>query len=158
MPQRLLIDPSDLDLQHVAYSIDDIRKVNPHRYEFEQLTSILLINEEEKLIVGLRDIRPDEFWARGHIPGRPIFPGVLMLEAAAQLCSFYCGTCFPGGGFLGFGGINDVKFRGVVVPGDKLILVARGKTVSNRRSLFETQGIVNGKIAFQAAILGLRLG
>jgi 3-hydroxyacyl-[acyl-carrier-protein] dehydratase len=122
MPQKLLADLSDVDLHKAEYTIDDIRAINPHRHEFEQLTSILRVDQDEKLIVGLRNIRDDEFWVRGHIPGRPIFPGVLMLEAAAQLCSFYCGKFIPGEGFLGFGGVNDVKFRGILKPGDKLIL------------------------------------
>jgi len=75
MPQKLLYDVSQLDPGQVAFSIEEIRKVNPHRHEFEQLTAILLFRPEEKLIVGLRELRHDEFWVRGHIPGRPLFPG-----------------------------------------------------------------------------------
>jgi len=157
MAQKLLFDLSQLDTSRVQYSIDEIRKVNPHRHEFEQLTAVLLVRLEEKLIVGLRDIRPDEFWARGHIPGRPIFPGVLMLEAAAQLCSFYSGKFISSEGFFGFAAIDDVRFRGIVQPGDRLIIVGRGKVITPSRSQFETQGLVNGKVVFEATMLGLRL-
>lgn len=158
MPAKLLYDVSTLDVGRVEYGIDEIRKINPHRFEFEQVTGILLVNLEEKLIVGYRDLRPDEFWTRGHIPGRPIFPGVLMLEAAAQLCSFYCGKFVAGNGFLGFGGLDGVRFRGVVTPGARMFLVGRGKTVSPTRCLFDTQGVVDGRVVFEAEILGLRLG
>ena len=157
MPQKLLYDISTVDLESVERSIEDIRKINPHRHEFEQLTAILRFRPEEKTIVGLRVIRDDEFWVRGHIPGRPIFPGVLMLEAAAQLCSFYCGTVVGGEGFLGFGAINDVRFRGTVVPGERMLLLGQEKVLTPSRCLFETQGVVDGKLIFEAEILGIRI-
>ena len=70
MPLKLLYDVSHLDATRPLFTIDDIRAINPHRYEFEQLTSILFVSEDEKLVVGLRSVRTDEFWVRGHIPGR----------------------------------------------------------------------------------------
>lgn len=157
MAQKLLYDVNNLDLERYEHTIDDIRKVNPHRHEFEQLTAILRFRPEEKTIAGLRIVRNDEFWVRGHIPGRPIFPGVLMLEAAAQLCSFYCGTVLEGDGFLGFGAIDGVRFRGTVSPGERMILLAQEKVLTPSRCLFETQGVVNGKLVFQASILGIRI-
>ena len=157
MPQKMLFDTSQIDPNHFEYTRDDIRAVNPHRYEFEQLTAILLVRREEHLIVGLRDVRPDEFWVRGHVPGRPLFPGVLMLESAAQLCSFYIRKFICDAGFFGFGAIDAVRFRGVVCPGDRMFLVAAGKMVTPTRSQFLTQGVVNGKIVVEATILGLRV-
>ena len=157
MPQKLLYDLSTIDLSKVEHSIEDIRKVNPHRHEFEQLTAVLRFKPEEKIIVGLRDVRHDEFWVRGHIPGRPVFPGVLMLEAAAQLCSFYCGIVVGGEGFLGFGAINNVRFRGTVSPGERMVLIGSEKVLTPSRCLFDTQGTVDGKIVFEASILGIRI-
>lgn len=157
MAQKLLLDLSTVDLETIEHSIDEIRKVNPHRFEFEQLTAIIRFRPAEKLIIGLRAIREDEFWVRGHIPGRPIFPGVLMLEAAAQLCSFYCGNVVSGEGFLGFGAIDDVRFRGTVSPGEKMILLGVERVLTPSRCLFDTQGVVNGKVVFEASILGLRI-
>jgi len=157
MAQKLLYDVSTIDLERVEHSIHEIRKVNPHRYEFEQLTAVLRFRPEEKHIIGLRTIRHDEFWVRGHVPGRPLFPGILMLEAAAQLCSFYCGIVVPGEGFLGFGAIQDVRFRGTVCPGESLILIGCEKVLTQSRCLFDTQGVVNGKLVFEASILGIRI-
>lgn len=157
MAQKLLHDVTTLDLDRHEHTIEDIRKVNPHRYDFEQLTAILSFRPDEKLIVGLRIIKKDEFWVRGHIPGRPIFPGVLMLEAAAQLCSFYCGTVLGGDGFLGFGAIDGVRFRGTVSTGEKMVLLGRERVLTPSRCLFDTQGVVDGKLVFEASILGIRI-
>jgi 3-hydroxyacyl-[acyl-carrier-protein] dehydratase len=157
VPQKLLYDVSTIDPERVEHSLDEIRKINPHRHEFEQLTAILLFRPEEKIIVGLRDVRDDEFWVRGHIPGRPLLPGVLMLEAAAQLCSFYCGKVVEAQGFLGFAGIDEVRFRGVVTPGQRMLIAGVPLVLTPTRCQFETQGVVAGKVVFDATILGVRI-
>lgn len=157
MAQKLLFDVGDLRFDAPEHTIEDIRKVNPHRFEFEQLTSILRFRPEEKTIIGLRAIRSDEFWVRGHIPGRPLFPGVLMLESAAQLCAFYAGRVVEFRGFMGFAAIDNVRFRGTVVPGDNLVLLGQQKVLTQSRCAFATQGLVNGQVVFEAEILGVRI-
>ncbi len=157
MPPKPLYDVTQLDLTRIAYSQEDIRRVNPQRYEFEQLTAVVLVRQDEHLIVGYRDVRPDEFWTKGHMPGRPIFPGVLMLECAAQLCAFYCGKYVSPEGIFGFASIDGVRFRGLVTPGQRLVLVAKGRVVNPHRSQFDTQGFVDGKMVFEGTILGLRI-
>ncbi|MGQ9589233.1 MAG: 3-hydroxyacyl-ACP dehydratase FabZ family protein [Planctomycetota bacterium] len=157
MPRRKLYDVSQLDFGRVGYPLEEIRRVNPQRYEFEQLTAVLFVREDEHLAVGYRDVREDEFWTKGHMPGRPIFPGVLMLESAAQLCAFYCGKFVAGEGVFGFGSVDEARFRGIVTPGQRLVLVAKGRVVTPTRSQFETQGFVDGRLVFEATILGLRI-
>jgi len=157
MPSTFFVDPASIDLDRMEYTIEQIREYIPQRYEFEQLTSILSFRPEEKIVVGLREVRHDEFWVRGHIPGRPLFPGVLMIEAAAQLCSFYSGKTVGHEHFFGFGGIDGARFRGTVEPGDKLVLLASPRTLKKSGSLFDTQGIVGGKLVFEATILGVRI-
>jgi 3-hydroxyacyl-[acyl-carrier-protein] dehydratase len=71
----------------------------------EQLTGILMFDPEQSLIVGYKDVKADEFWVRGHIPGRPLLPGVLMCECAAQLCSYYYSRATSQSRFVGFGGM-----------------------------------------------------
>src|SRR4051812_26063499 len=83
------IDPTRLDLSKPIATIEQIREVLPHRFEMEMLTAIVLLDPVRKVVVGYKDLRPDEFWVRGHMPGYPLMPGVLMCEAAAQLCCFY---------------------------------------------------------------------
>lgn len=157
MPTQVLYDPSQVDLNRIEFSVEDIRRVNPQRYEFEQLTAVNKLLKEEKLIVGHRLLRSDEFWVRGHIPGNPIFPGVLMLECAAQLCAFYYNKHFEDDRFVGFGGVDKVRFRGTVVPGDRLIMVAKGLRVTPRMSVFATQGFVKDRLVFEAEITGVAM-
>lgn len=155
MPQDFLIDLNGLNLNKSVVDIEAIRTVIPHRYEMEQLSGILKFDPEHKIIVGYKDISNNEFWVRGHIPGRPLMPGVLMLEAAAQLCTYYYKKVTQDDRFLGFGGIDQVKFRGKVMPGDKLILIAKSKELRSRRAIFDAQGVVNGKLVFEGVIIGM---
>lgn len=150
-----MIDISTLDLNKQIVGIEGIREVIPHRFEMEQLTGILKFDIEQGIIIGYKDISDKEFWVRGHIPGRPLMPGVLMLEAAAQLCTYYYKQTMKDDRFLGFGGIDKVKFRGKVVPGDKLIIIAKNKELRSRRAIFDTQGIVDGKLVFEGVIIGM---
>src|SRR4051812_13662880 len=92
MSADVAVDVSRIDFSKPVAGIEQIRAVNPHRYEFEMVTAIVLLDPDRKLIVGYKDLAADEFWARGHMPGYPLFPGVLMCEAAAQLCCYYTVT------------------------------------------------------------------
>ncbi len=155
MPQELFINLDDLPINDVAIDMEGIRKVNPHRYEMEQLDGIIKFNPDGKIIIGFKDVKGDEFWVRGHIPGRPLLPGVLMMEAAAQLCTYYYKRVIADDRFLGFGGIDKVKFRGKVVPGERLVIIAKNRELRTRRAIFDTQGIVNGKLVFEGVITGM---
>src|SRR5947209_175103 len=126
MPPPLHVNPSRLDLAHVVADKEAIRRVNPQRFEMEQLDAIVLLDPVQHLVAGYKDVRPDEFWVRGHMPGYPLMPGVLMCEAAAQLCAYYITTHgLMYGDYIGFGGLENVRFRGVVRPGDRLLLVGK---------------------------------
>ena len=88
-----IIDFSELDENKVLADLEEIRRFNPQRYEFEQLTAVIHKDPEKYICVGYKDITDQEFWCRGHMPVRPLMPGVMMCEAAAQLCSYsYSGT------------------------------------------------------------------
>ena len=158
MPPAVNFDPARLDLTRIVADHAAILRVNPQRFEMEQLTAIVLVDPEQLLIAGYKDVHSDEFWVRGHMPGYPLMPGVLMCEAAAQLCSFYMATCgLKAGDFIGFGGMENVRFRGIVKPGDRLILIAKGKDVRPRRSVFDVQGFVGTTMVFQGDIIGMPL-
>jgi len=155
MPQDILIDLNNIDLNKPIIDIEGIRAVVPHRYEMEQLSGIIKYSIEEGIIVGYKDVSNNEFWIRGHVPGRPLMPGVMMLEAAAQLCTYYYKQTTKDERFLGFGGVDKVKFRGKVVPGDKLIIIAKNKELRSRRAVFDTQGVVDGKLVFEGIVIGM---
>ena len=159
MASEPFLDPATLNLNNVAVSKEEIFKVNPQRDEFEQLDRIILIDLEAGMAVGIKTQTPEEFWTRGHIPGRPLMPGVLMIEMAAQISSVIYHLKFETGGkkFFGFGGVNNVKFRGSVEPRDDLIMVVRAKALRSRMAIFEAQGFVDGKMVFEGEVTGLVL-
>ena len=158
MPPEFLYDLAQLDFGRVVADADAIRKVIPQRFEMEQLTAIILIDPDKQLIVGYKDVRSDEFWVRGHMPDYPLMPGVLMCEAAAQLCSVFIVTQgFLEGDFIGFGGLESVRFRGLVRPGDRLVLVGKAKRIHRRQTIFNVQGFVGTTMVFHGDILGVPL-
>jgi 3-hydroxyacyl-[acyl-carrier-protein] dehydratase len=157
MPPEHFIDVSQIDTHKVLVDHAGIYKVNPHRHEFELLDGIFKVDREAGIIVGYRDTRSDEFWVKAHIPGRPIFPGVLMIETAAQLVSYYMMSENPAKGFLGFGGVTDVKFRGAVTPGDRVIMVGKMVEIRPRRCIGATQAYVNGQLVYEGLIIGMWL-
>ncbi|MBN1764272.1 MAG: beta-hydroxyacyl-ACP dehydratase [Sedimentisphaerales bacterium] len=155
MPPPLLIDLSGIDLTRVLYDVPAIEKVNPHRYEMRMLDGIVYWDPDTGVIVGFKDVTEDEFWVRGHIPGRPLFPGVLMIEAAAQLSSFAAVMDCGEERFIGFGGIEDVKFRNQVVPGQRLYILGKFLEKRVRRYKVACQGLVDGQLAFQCTVIGM---
>lgn len=161
MPPRPLIPLDQLDLDRVLADVDAIREHNPQRFEMEQLTRIIHFVREKEEVAGVLEIGDEPFWARGHVPAYPLMPGVMMLEAAAQLCSWAVRQVYDkeeyGHRFFGFGAIDDVKFRGIVRPGDALLLLGRAIEHRARRAVFATQGFVEGRMVFQANITGMWL-
>jgi 3-hydroxyacyl-[acyl-carrier-protein] dehydratase len=158
MPPEAHFELDHVDITRVVADLEAIRRVNPQRFEMEQLTAIVHIDPEQRLVVGYKDVLPDEFWVRGHMPGYPLMPGVLMCEAAAQLCSYY--TVTQGllkGDFIGFAGMEDVRFRGVVRPGDRLVLAGKGVRLDRRRTVFDVQGFVASTMVFHANVIGVPL-
>ena len=158
MPPVALVDPATIDTSRVLVDREGIRLGNPQRFEMEQLTAILAIDPSQNLIIGYKDVEPTEFWVRGHVPGYPLMPGVLICEAAAQLSSYFCHVIkIVENGFLGFGGMEDVRFRGPVRPGDRLVLVSKAVKVNRRQTVFETQGFVENNMVYHARIIGVPL-
>src|SRR5438477_12220319 len=119
--------PGHIDFSNVVADVDAIQRVNPQRFEMIQLDAIVHIDGAAKVIVGYKDVRYDEFWVRGHMPGYPLLPGVLMCEASAQICSYYIMSQHElgAGEFLGFFGLENVRFRSPVHPGERLVLIGK---------------------------------
>ena len=157
MPPTPIIDLASLDLTQVQFDSKAIKAVNPQSYEMSQLDAIVWHDLPKMLCLGYKDATDQEFWVRGHIPGRPIMPGVIMVEAAAQLCSFFMKRIYGLEGFIGFSGIDKTKFRETVVPGDRLYLLGHIHKVRSRQFSAKVQGIVNNKIVFDTIISGMRV-
>jgi 3-hydroxyacyl-[acyl-carrier-protein] dehydratase len=158
MPPVALVDPATIDTSRVLVDREGIRLGNLQRFEMEQLTAIVALDPDRHLIIGYKDIEPDEFWVRGHMPDYPLMPGVMICEAAAQLSSYYCHAIkLNESGFIGFGGMEDVRFRGPVRPGDRLVLVSQATRVNRRQAIFETQGFVEANMVYHGRIIGVPL-
>ena len=155
MAPTLLYDLSRFDLSKNAQDVDFIESINPHRGDMRMLDGIIWEDIPNSEAVAYKDVRDYEFWVPGHIPGRPIFPGVLMIEAAAQLASYLTVRLFTQLDFLGFAGVDQVKFRGQVVPGDRLHILIKGISLKPRRSICVAQGVVNNRLVFEAKITGM---
>ena len=158
MPPAALVDPATIDTSKVQFDLEGIRRGNPQRFEMEQLTAIVHLDPDARLIIGYKDVTDHEFWVRGHMPEYPLMPGVLICEAAAQLSSFLTHYLkIVEDTFMGFGGLEDVRFRGMVKPGDRLVLVSKAVRVHRRQTIFETQGFVDTNMVYHGRIIGVPL-
>lgn len=157
MPPQYLFDISRMDLSRILFDQEQIRQYNPQRGHMEMLNAIVHLDPEQECTVGYKDVREDEFWVHGHIPGRPLFPGVLMIEAAAQLASFYTRKVLKWEGFIGFGGVEDCRFRAAVTPPCRFYILGRQIWHRHGRVCCNEQGIVNGNIVFETTIIGVRM-
>jgi 3-hydroxyacyl-[acyl-carrier-protein] dehydratase len=157
MPPTLLFDLANIDLNKIVIDKETIQKSNPQRYEMDQLDGVIWYDKEKFLILGYKDLTEDEFWVKGHIPGRPLMPGVIMIEAGAQLSSVFVKEVYQLKGFIGFAGIAEAKFRKPVSPGCRLYLLGQLTTFKSRMYTCVIQGIVDGTMVFDAALSGLRV-
>ena len=155
--RELILDFSEYDLNHVVADVEEIRRYNPQRFEMEQLTAICYEDPVSHACVGYKDLGPGEFWVRGHMPGMPLMPGVIMCEAAAQLASYFSHKHKLMEGVIGFGGLQDVRFRGVVRPGDRFVIVSR--LLKLRRSIMtcEFQCFVNQSLVCEGILKGVSI-
>lgn len=152
-----LADYSQYDFEHPMFDLEAIRTVNPQRFEMEQLTAVVHVDPEQHLVVGYKDVTDHEFWIRGHMPDYALMPGVILCESAAQLGGFYARKYkILGGDYLGFGGINEVRFRAPVYPNCRLVLVVHvTKLRPNRLVEYDFQGFVNDKMVFNGNMIGV---
>ena len=158
MPPPLLFDLSQIDLTaKPVFDREAVNKVNPQRFELQQLDGVLWYDKEKFLVLGYKDVTENEFWIRGHIPDRPLMPGVIMVESAAQLLSFFVRQVYAVQGFIGFASIDSAKFRSVVEPGQRLYLLGHITTFKSRKYSAYIQGVVNGAMVFETTVSGMQV-
>jgi 3-hydroxyacyl-[acyl-carrier-protein] dehydratase len=157
--QELIVDPAAIDFSSIVADIEEIRRFIPQRHAMEQLTAIVLDDPERHLCVGYRDLTDQEFWVSGHMPAYPLLPGVIMCEAAAQVLSFHVQrNDLSGVEVVGFGGLDNVKFRGVVRPGDRLMIAIQvTKYRRGRMVVCRFQEFVGTTLVCEGELTGIAL-
>ena len=148
---------SAIDLAHVAISAQTVGTMNPQSGDMRQLDYIAWLSEDNQMAVGIKEIKEDEFWVAGHIPGRPIYPGVLMIEASAQLSSILYHLNADSDYFMGFTRCDNCSFREQVLPNSTLAIVSIIRKFQRRRFVCDTQGYVDNKFVFEAKITGMMM-
>jgi beta-hydroxyacyl-ACP dehydratase FabZ len=137
-----------LDIQHIMQYL-------PHRYPFILVDRILEI-EPAKRVVGLKNVTMNEPFFQGHFPGTPIMPGVLIIEAMAQTSGVLAISSLEKGkegALMYFMGLDQVKFRKMVVPGDQLIMEL--SVLKQRAKIMKLAGVakVDGRVVAEAQLM-----
>ena len=124
----------------VMIDVREIMQIMPHRYPFLLVDRIVSLKEGEE-IVGIKNVTINEPFFAGHFPGNPIMPGVLIIEAMAQVggvLAFHSSPKEWAGSLVYFMGIDKVRFRKPVVPGDQLRL--KLTTIRQKQKVFKMRG------------------
>ncbi|ADB95753.1 3-hydroxyacyl-ACP dehydratase FabZ [Candidatus Atelocyanobacterium thalassae] len=156
--EEFIEDPSNNSKCQTQYTIQEIQELLPHRYPFSLVDRIIDYIPAKKA-VGIKNVTINEPFFSGHIPSLPIMPGVLILESIAQVGGVVL-TLLPGmkGVFFAFAGIDKVRFRRPVIPGDQLIITVELLTLKrNRIAKMKGEGTVDGELAVQGEMLFSRI-
>jgi len=134
-------------------NIEEIQKIIPHRYPFLLIDRITEINGMDS-IKGYKNISANEEIFLGHFPQNPIFPGVLIVEAMAQLGAFLILRRYPAEKRMAyFAGIDKVRFKKLVIPGDRLDLEVKVVRDRGPFAILEGMAFVDGEKAASATLL-----
>jgi 3-hydroxyacyl-[acyl-carrier-protein] dehydratase len=134
-------------------TIEDIKKVLPHRYPF-LLVDRVTASDGMKTIQGYKNVTGNEEFFQGHFPGNPVMPGVLVIEALAQLGAVLLMQRFVGQKvFAYFAGIDKARFKRPVIPGDRLDMEALVLRDRGKFAVIEGKASVDGQIAAEATLM-----
>ncbi len=127
----------------------------PHRYPFLLVDRILERGERDgqPFVRALKNVSVNEPYFQGHFPGRPIMPGVLQIEALAQASIFLLNDQMSEGSLAFLAGVDAVRFKKPVVPGDQLILESQLEFFRRNLGKVKTQALVDGLVVTEATIM-----
>ena len=132
----------------------EIQKLLPHRYPFLMVDAIVEV-ERLKRIVGIKNVTINEFYFQGHFPGKPVMPGVLILEAMAQTGGILLLLDIPDREkkLLYFVAVDGARFRRPVVPGDQLRIEVNVLSWRGDFCKLEGKATVNGQLAAEGTVM-----
>jgi 3-hydroxyacyl-[acyl-carrier-protein] dehydratase len=135
-------------------TINEIMKYLPHRYPFLLVDRIIDLQPAES-IVGIKNVSMNEPFFQGHFPGQPVMPGVLIIEALAQVAGIMAFQAGVEGNLVYFMSMDRVKFRHPVVPGDQIRLEV--KVLQRRGNVWKVSGAakVEGKVVAEAELTAM---
>ncbi|MGE4357334.1 MAG: bifunctional UDP-3-O-[3-hydroxymyristoyl] N-acetylglucosamine deacetylase/3-hydroxyacyl-ACP dehydratase [Candidatus Omnitrophota bacterium] len=144
---------TNFELDKNYLDINDIQKILPHRYPFLFVDKIIEI-EEDKRAVGIKNVTIDDYYFQGHFPGRPVMPGVLIVEAMAQVAGVLMLSKKENQGKLAyFMSIDNVKFRRTVLPGDQLRLEVEVVRLKSKTGQVHTKAFVDSRVVAEADLM-----
>ncbi len=155
-----IVDLASLDLTKNVFSEEDLRACLPHRDLFQLLDGVCYFDRERGIAVGYKDWDANPWWAKGHVPGRPLMPGVLMIEGGAQIATFLLKQLsgWAMDRMIGLAGLDDVRVRGQVVPPARVYFVSGNVNVSGRRlAKMGAQVFCNGQMTMEMQVMGVML-
>lgn len=155
-----IVDLATLDLSKDAVSEQYLRDTLPHRAEFQLLDGICFFDRERGIAVGYKDWGADPWWGKGHVPGRPLMPGVLMIEGGAQIATFLVKELsgWAKDRMIGLAGLDEVRIRGQVTPPARVYFVSGDVRISGRRlAKMPAQVFCNGEMVMEMQIMGVML-
>lgn len=155
-----IVDLQSLDLTRNVVPEAELRACLPHAEYFRLLDGVCHLDPERGIAVGYKDWDQNPWWAAGHVPGRPLMPGVLMIEGAAQIASFLVKQLsgWAKDRMIGLAGLNDVRVRGQVVPPARVYFVSGKPQISGSRlAKIETQVFSNHTMTMEMVVMGVML-
>ena len=139
----------------LKYDIGKIMELLPHRYPFLLVDRVISLVPDDR-IVALKNVTINEPFFQGHFPGKPIMPGVLIIEAMAQvggILAYETGPPEKRNRLIYFMGMDKVRFRKMVVPGDQIIFEAKILKIRSKAAKMSGTATVEGQLAAEAELM-----